>query len=89
MKSYRKIVSLHVRQRMAYVNITPKVEAALAESGIREGLCLVNSMHPLACRGPTSIPTNKMHRSRSKTAPQIALKPLHYKSFRAFRTETN
>jgi len=30
---------------MAFVNITPQVRAALEESGIREGLCLVNSMH--------------------------------------------
>lgn len=30
---------------MDFVNITPEVEGALAESGIREGLCLVNSMH--------------------------------------------
>jgi secondary thiamine-phosphate synthase enzyme len=30
---------------MAFVNITPQVEDALAASGIREGLCLVNSMH--------------------------------------------
>jgi len=27
------------------VNITPEVEACLAESGVREGLCLVNAMH--------------------------------------------
>jgi len=30
---------------MGFVNITPEVTAALRESGIREGLCLVNSMH--------------------------------------------
>ncbi len=30
---------------MAFVNITREVESALRESGIREGLCLVNSMH--------------------------------------------
>jgi secondary thiamine-phosphate synthase enzyme len=30
---------------MDFVNITPQVETALAESGIREGLCLVNAMH--------------------------------------------
>ncbi len=45
MRSYRKVISLHVRKRMAFINITPEVEEALAESGIREGLCLVNSMH--------------------------------------------
>ena len=45
MKSYRKELHLHIKTRRAYVNITPQVEAALAESGIREGLCLVNAMH--------------------------------------------
>jgi secondary thiamine-phosphate synthase enzyme len=32
-------------QREDFCNITPQVETALAESGIREGLCLVNAMH--------------------------------------------
>ncbi len=36
---------MHVRGRMGFVTITPQVRAALQESGIREGLCLVNSMH--------------------------------------------
>ena len=30
---------------MAFVNLTPQVQEAVTESGIREGLCLVNSMH--------------------------------------------
>jgi secondary thiamine-phosphate synthase enzyme len=30
---------------MGFVNITPQVEAAVAESGVAEGLCLVNAMH--------------------------------------------
>ncbi len=30
---------------MGFVNITPQVEAAVAESGVQEGLCLVNAMH--------------------------------------------
>ena len=45
MRSFRKVIPLHVKARMAFVNITPEVQTALAESGIREGLCLVNSMH--------------------------------------------
>jgi secondary thiamine-phosphate synthase enzyme len=45
MRSFRKVITLHVKKRMEFVNITPEVEAALGESGIREGLCLVNSMH--------------------------------------------
>jgi len=45
MRSFRKTLTLHTRERLAFVNLTPQVEAALEESGIREGLCLVNSMH--------------------------------------------
>jgi secondary thiamine-phosphate synthase enzyme len=45
MKSYRKELEFAVPSRRAYLNITPRVEACLAESGIREGLCLVNAMH--------------------------------------------
>jgi len=45
MKSYRKEITLHTRSRRAFVNITPQVEEALAESGVREGLCLVNAMN--------------------------------------------
>jgi secondary thiamine-phosphate synthase enzyme len=45
MKSYRKELHFHTKSRRAYVNITPEVEAALRESGITEGLCLVNAMN--------------------------------------------
>ena len=45
MKSYRKELWFHVPARRGFVNITGEVEAALRESGIREGLCLVNAMH--------------------------------------------
>jgi secondary thiamine-phosphate synthase enzyme len=45
MKSYRQELGFNVPTRRAYLNITPQVEACLAESGIREGLCLINAMH--------------------------------------------
>ena len=45
MKSYRKELVVHTGARRAYINITPQVKAALAESGVREGLCLVNAMN--------------------------------------------
>jgi secondary thiamine-phosphate synthase enzyme len=45
MKSYRKELWFNVPRRRGFVNITGEVQAALAESGIREGLCLVNAMH--------------------------------------------
>ena len=45
MKSYRKEMWFEVPGRRAFINITGEVEAALAESGVREGLVLVNAMH--------------------------------------------
>jgi len=45
MKSHRSVITLEIPSRLAFRNITPEVEAAVRESGVREGLCLVNSMH--------------------------------------------
>lgn len=45
MKSFRKELWFEIPKRLQFKNITREVEAALRESGIREGLCLVNSMH--------------------------------------------
>lgn len=45
MKSYRKELWFNVPNRMGFVNITPQIEQCLAESGIAEGLVLVNAMH--------------------------------------------
>ena len=45
MKSYRKVLTVNIPSRRAYVNITPQVEQALKESGIKEGLILVNAMN--------------------------------------------
>lgn len=45
MKSYHKELWYEIPTRRAFVNITSDVEACLAESGIREGLRLVNAMH--------------------------------------------
>ena len=45
MKSYRKELRINTGTRRAYVNITSQVEAAIDQSGVREGLCLVNAMH--------------------------------------------
>ncbi|NLN69523.1 MAG: YjbQ family protein [Chloroflexi bacterium] len=45
MKSYRKELYFQVPTRRAFINITPEVNQALRESGIREGLCLVNAMN--------------------------------------------
>ena len=45
MKSYRKELWFQTSSRRGFINITPQVEACLVESGIREGLVLVNAMH--------------------------------------------
>jgi len=45
MRSYRKELWFDVPTRRAFVHITPHVEKCLEESGIREGLALVNAMH--------------------------------------------
>jgi secondary thiamine-phosphate synthase enzyme len=45
MKSYRKELWMETAHRRDYVNITRQVEHCLAESGIKEGIMLVNAMH--------------------------------------------
>jgi secondary thiamine-phosphate synthase enzyme len=45
MKSYRKELWFNIPTRRAFINITSQVEECLRESGIKEGLVLVNAMH--------------------------------------------
>ena len=45
MKSYRKELWFNVPTRRSFINITSQIESCLAESGVREGLALVNAMH--------------------------------------------
>jgi len=45
MKSYRKELVFNVPTRRAFINITDQVQACVDESGIKEGLVLVNAMH--------------------------------------------
>jgi secondary thiamine-phosphate synthase enzyme len=45
MKSYRKELWFEIPSRRAFINITPEVSRCIAESGVREGLVLVNAMH--------------------------------------------
>jgi secondary thiamine-phosphate synthase enzyme len=44
-KAHRQELWFETPARTAFVNITPQVEAALRDSGVKEGLCLVNAMH--------------------------------------------
>lgn len=45
MKSFRRELWFEVDSRRAFINITPQVQEAVNESGIKEGLVLVNAMH--------------------------------------------
>ena len=45
MKSHVKELWFEIPSRMDFVNITRDIEDAVVESGIKEGLCLVNAMH--------------------------------------------
>ncbi len=45
MKSTTEHLTVTIPGRRGFLNITPEVEAIVAKSGIREGLCLVNAMH--------------------------------------------
>jgi secondary thiamine-phosphate synthase enzyme len=45
MKSYKKELYFNTSTRRQFINITSDVENCLSESGIKEGLCLVNAMH--------------------------------------------
>jgi secondary thiamine-phosphate synthase enzyme len=45
MKSFREELWFETATRRAYLNITPKVEAVVKKSGVREGVVLINAMH--------------------------------------------
>ncbi|MEF8941341.1 MAG: secondary thiamine-phosphate synthase enzyme YjbQ [Desulfohalobiaceae bacterium] len=45
MKSYRKELWFEIKKRREFINITPQVKDCLKESGVQEGLILVNAMH--------------------------------------------
>jgi len=45
MKSHTQYLWFNTKNRQEFINITPQVEEAVAKSGIKEGLCLVNASH--------------------------------------------
>jgi len=45
MKSRTAYLAFNTPTRLAFINITPQVAKVVAESGVKEGLCLVNAMH--------------------------------------------
>src|SRR6202789_3755785 len=45
MKHFRQELWFHTKTRREYINITEQVQGVINQSGIQEGLCLVNAMH--------------------------------------------
>jgi secondary thiamine-phosphate synthase enzyme len=45
MRALTRYLTMNVPERVGFVNITHEVESTVAESGVQEGLCLVNAMH--------------------------------------------
>jgi secondary thiamine-phosphate synthase enzyme len=45
MRAYTTYLTFHTERRREFINITAEVEAALADSGVREGMVLVSAMH--------------------------------------------
>ncbi len=45
MKSFTEYLTFNLPARMAFENITPRIERIVQQSGVMEGLCLVNAMH--------------------------------------------
>ena len=45
MKSHTEYLTFNTKKHREYIHITPQVEAAVAKSGVREGMVLVSAMH--------------------------------------------
>jgi len=82
MKSYRKKLWLNVPGRRGFVNITPQVEAALRESGIKEGLCLVNAMHITASVFINDDNSERNHPRDRRSPAACTRRPNHPQSCR-------
>lgn len=71
MKSYRKELWMNLPERLGFVNITPQVESCVRESGIVEGLVLVNAMHITASVFINDDETG-LHRDYDRWLEQLA-----------------
>ena len=71
MKSLTKHLTFNIPARMGFENITPTVEALVTESGVQEGLCLVNAMHITASVFINDDETG-LHRDYAKWLEQLA-----------------
>ena len=52
MKSYRKELWFHIPSRRGFVNVTAQAEEAVRESGIKQGMVLVNAMNNIVQESP-------------------------------------
>ena len=71
MRSYRKELWFNVPGRRGFVNITPDVEACIAASGVREGLCLVDAM-PITASGFVNDDEGGLHCDFERWLEQLA-----------------
>ena len=71
MKSHTVKLKLNIKERMEFINITPQVEDAIHESGVRDGLCLVNAMHITASVFINDVEPG-LHRDYKKWLEELA-----------------
>jgi len=71
LKSYRKELWMNLPERRGFVNITPQVESCVRESGIVEGLVMVNAMHITASVFINDDETG-LHRDYDRWLEQLA-----------------
>jgi thiamine phosphate synthase YjbQ (UPF0047 family) len=65
MKSHTEYLTFNIPSKMAFENITPKVEEAVKKSGVKEGIVLVNSMHITASVFINDDDPNHYHHNRT------------------------
>jgi secondary thiamine-phosphate synthase enzyme len=85
MKSHTRYLTMNVPARMDFVNITEEVETEVRQSGVREGLCLVNAMHITAS---VFINDNEpgLHRDYQRWLEQLAPFDANPKTYHHNRT---
>jgi secondary thiamine-phosphate synthase enzyme len=84
MKSYRKELLFNTKNRRELINITPQVEQALLESGIKEGMVLCNAMHITASVFINDDESGLHHDFEvwlEKLAPEKPYSQYHHNSF--------
>jgi secondary thiamine-phosphate synthase enzyme len=86
MHCFRKELWFEAKHRREFFQITPQMEACVAESGIREGLALVNAMQLLPAS--LSMTTNRDFTLTSKNGSKSLLLSIHIRSTNTTATKT-